>query len=213
MQEDLQALVSTLQTTVDEVYRLDPLWKQRGEWPAADKGGILHAPASEADLARWEKRLGFPLPPSYRAFLLLHDGWEHFWLDFTLAGVKGPHTEKVRTKVHEYEQWQMGELGAEVDPRVPDSAEAWEGTMERNLYLPRHLAFGTTFGGELLVFDLRTRRPDGELDIVYWTLDFGAWPDRRFPDFTALLRWAIGEAEQALRRPARKKPAAKKIKK
>ncbi len=35
----------------------------------------LGPPAAEADLRKLEARLGRPLPPSYRAFLSLHDGW------------------------------------------------------------------------------------------------------------------------------------------
>lgn len=35
-------------------------------------------PATQAAIVALEKRIGFSLPPSYRTFLSLHDGWEHF---------------------------------------------------------------------------------------------------------------------------------------
>jgi hypothetical protein len=38
----------------------------------------LGKPASAKQLAALESRLGAPLPPSYRAFLELHNGWEKF---------------------------------------------------------------------------------------------------------------------------------------
>jgi hypothetical protein len=42
------------------------------------RGGWLgFAPASPADIAAAEQRLGRPLPPSLRSFLLITDGWKH----------------------------------------------------------------------------------------------------------------------------------------
>src|SRR4051794_39748104 len=38
----------------------------------------LGQPASTRQLAQLESRLGKPLPPSYAAFLELHNGWEKF---------------------------------------------------------------------------------------------------------------------------------------
>lgn len=45
-------------------------------------------PASERDIAAFEKRCGFPLEPSYRAFLKQHDGWTDFDGDAAILGTK-----------------------------------------------------------------------------------------------------------------------------
>lgn len=43
-------------------------------------------PATEADVAAAEHALGATLHPSYREFLLAHDGWEHFEWGLSLFG-------------------------------------------------------------------------------------------------------------------------------
>ncbi|RWP24101.1 MAG: SMI1/KNR4 family protein [Mesorhizobium sp.] len=50
-------------------------------------------PATEKDIARFEKLCGFPMEPSYRAFLLLHDGWINFDGDAAILGTKGSELE------------------------------------------------------------------------------------------------------------------------
>lgn len=50
-------------------------------------------PATEKDIARFEKQCGFPVEPSYRAFLLLHDGWIDFDGDAAILGTKGSKLE------------------------------------------------------------------------------------------------------------------------
>jgi hypothetical protein len=46
-------------------------------------------PATGKEIARFEKKCGFPLEPSYRAFLLLHNGWADFDGDAAILGTKG----------------------------------------------------------------------------------------------------------------------------
>ncbi|MDG4888088.1 hypothetical protein CK222_16095 [Mesorhizobium sp. WSM3866] len=46
-------------------------------------------PATENDIARFEKKCGFPIEPSYRAFLLMHDGWTDFDGDAAILGTRG----------------------------------------------------------------------------------------------------------------------------
>ncbi|MEZ4360754.1 MAG: SMI1/KNR4 family protein [Kofleriaceae bacterium] len=56
---------------------MDPNWKVRGAWPEGEHGSILHLPATEAEIAEAERRMGHAFPPSYRAFLALHRGWQN----------------------------------------------------------------------------------------------------------------------------------------
>ena len=165
------------------------------------------------NIKRREKEWKRPIPPTYKQFLRLHDGWDHFWLDFTIAGVAGPHTERMAGKVKEYIEWQEDDLRSDLEVMFPEKIREWEQARPRNLCLANHLSIATTFGGDLLVYDTRTARADGEMELVYWTLDFGAWEDRRFSDFHAMLQWALGEAQNTLGQLTCAKPAKRAAKK
>lgn len=54
--------------------------------PYRDFGLRPSTPASGAAIIAAEKRLGRALPPSYREFLMLHDGWPRFYDGATLLG-------------------------------------------------------------------------------------------------------------------------------
>jgi hypothetical protein len=54
--------------------------------PYRDFGLRASPPASGAAIVATEKRLGRALPPSYREFLMLHDGWPRFYDGATLLG-------------------------------------------------------------------------------------------------------------------------------
>jgi hypothetical protein len=48
--------------------------------------GLPNPPATERQVADYERDCQFPLPPSFRAFLLLHDGWPDFLGDAAILG-------------------------------------------------------------------------------------------------------------------------------
>ncbi|MEV4567255.1 SMI1/KNR4 family protein [Nonomuraea sp. NPDC049419] len=51
-------------------------WSERiGERRTRDPLGELHPPATEAEVREVEERIGVGLPPSYRQFLLVANGW------------------------------------------------------------------------------------------------------------------------------------------
>ena len=54
--------------------------------PYRDLGLIPNPAASEVAINKAQKRLGRRLPPSYRAFLMLHDGWPRFFDGASLLG-------------------------------------------------------------------------------------------------------------------------------
>jgi hypothetical protein len=62
----------------------------------------LGAPASEQAIRSLETRLGAPLPPDYRAFLKLHNGWQNFHADGKLLAVEDHDTEWVRKKIQHW---------------------------------------------------------------------------------------------------------------
>lgn len=48
--------------------------------------GLPNPPATERQIADYEQQCGFPMPPTFRAFLLLHDGWPDFLGDAAILG-------------------------------------------------------------------------------------------------------------------------------
>jgi hypothetical protein len=135
----------------------------------------LGEPASQSQIAKLERRLGKPLPPSYRAFLELHNGWEHFDGGLNLLSVEDQDSDWVR-------DW------------LKMLAMAFTAVKEENPFekgaLPIMLGEGEhTF----LILDPRTVRRDGEMDFVKYTF---AQVDERFKDFTSFLQGDLeGERE------------------
>ncbi len=56
--------------------------------PYRDDGLIPEPAASSAQIARAEARLQMSLPPSYKDFLLRHNGWKRFYDGANLLGVE-----------------------------------------------------------------------------------------------------------------------------
>ena len=103
----------------------------------------LGPPATPAAIAKLEARVGRPLPPSYRTFLSLHDGWKMASGAMDLLSIKdrleGPMSEAIK-------KWQEKALKAGdktagaalvigwdkvtasrllLDPRVPAGEKEW----------------------------------------------------------------------------------------
>lgn len=55
-------------------------------------------PASISEIQRYEKEFGFAFPPSYRAFLELHNGWQNFPLNTTFFSLEKQSDFLKRTK-------------------------------------------------------------------------------------------------------------------
>lgn len=195
----LDELIDRLADKLNRIYAQDCTWKERAHWPKNHNGTILPPPATEAQISGLERKIGRTLPTSYRQFLRRHNGWEHFWGDFTLIGATGHHTERVFAEVEEYVETQREE---DVADFTEEQIAEWEAANVRNLFLANHITFGSNFGGELWVFDTRTRRPDGEMAVAYWTLEYGVWQENRHEDFITFLRWASAMADDALGRLA-----------
>ena len=64
-----------------------------------DYGGVLGEPCSAAQIGAATQDLGRPLPPSYQAFLELHNGWTDFVGEAGLLAVEDRHTEWFRRRV------------------------------------------------------------------------------------------------------------------
>ena len=104
---------------------------------------------------------------------------------FTLIGVDGAHTKQARRDIEETleivaDTWK-GERGRQIAEQVKRGNTISEEGPELGTMIP----FGTDFNGALLLFDPKTTRPDGEMEVLlYDTSDCS----RRYRGFIEMLR-------------------------
>ena len=167
-----------------ELARVDP----RSGMPVAPPSA-----ASEKGVAAVERRLGRRLPPSYRAFLLQHDGWPQFFQGASLLGVhhlsRGTFVDVARMVVDECET-PVPELG-------PASARRGGGAAL--------IPFGIDVRAEaIFAWNPARERADGELEVVLWMNEIGERLPS-FPDFLELVLDVLGadlDARRAAPPPA-----------
>lgn len=147
--------------------------------PFRDLGLIPNPAASEVALKRAEKRLKHKLPPSYRAFLALHDGWPRFFDGASLLGTANlghRKYEDLARAAFEAAETPLPELGPPRRPRA------------RNL-----IPFGADLDGTtLFAFNPAVTQADGEYEVIAWVNELGV----RHPSFSAFLDWILELAEQ-----------------
>ncbi|WP_306318816.1 MULTISPECIES: SMI1/KNR4 family protein [unclassified Streptomyces] len=128
-------------------------------------------PASEERITALERRLGRELPPSYREFLRVSDGWRRAgYFVWRLAG-----TEHARW--HEDE---MG-LGAEFDMYWADNANPPEVRAQVGLW-SRGLQLDVESDAVIVLLDPEDVGPDGEWAVRTWAHWRAEDPDR-YPSF------------------------------
>jgi hypothetical protein len=130
----------------------------------------LGKPCSPKQIAALEKILGKPLPPSYKAFMELHNGWDDFSGDAKLLAVEDHKSEMVKERLLD-----MEELFADTDEENPFEKGA----------MPVLLGEDSNM---CLFLDPNTIRPNGEMDYVL--LDI-VKEEERFKDFTSFLEYRL----------------------
>src|SRR6186713_2243015 len=147
--------------------------------PYRDLGLIPNPAASEVALAKAEQRLGRALPPSYREFLALHDGWPRFFNGASLLGTANlglRQYEDLARAVFEAAETPVPDLGPPRRPRA------------RSL-----IPFGADLEGTtLFAFNPAVTQPDGEYEVIAWVNELGM----RHPSFFAFLEWILELGEQ-----------------
>jgi cell wall assembly regulator SMI1/tellurite resistance protein len=132
------------------------------------------APASEERIAAAEERLGHRLPPSYRTFLRVSDGWRHaggfVWL---LAGTEGLRRHEDAARMAEFYQ---GELGENSAPEEVLLAGMWQRALQ--LDVESDLTYVLLDPGDV--------GDDGEW-AVYCYASWRAAPPERYPSFRAFM--------------------------
>jgi cell wall assembly regulator SMI1 len=221
--DEMKRLLEEISARLDVIYQCEKHWAAR--WKKGDKGMILYPPATSAAIDDLERRLGKALPPQYRQFLTVADGCDHFWDDFSFLGTAGKHTARVTAEILEYIEGQKSEVKEAFGAVSEKTITQWEAQNPRYMFLEHHLPIATTFGGNLFVFDVRTKNSSGEMGTVFWDLSWGAWDDRRDESFVALLERTLKEVDErakkykpraaaktVVKRPPTKRSPAKKAK-
>ena len=218
--EELKGLIEALHPKLNQIYQLDPQWKQRGEWKQGEKGSILYPPAAARDLQNFAKQLGKDIPPSYVRFLQLHNGWKHFWMDFILIGTSGEHTDAALKDIKQTQNWQKADLEKRFGKLSPSAIKEWESKNPKNLYLENHVVFGTDCAGSVFVFDGRGKPPKAGPVIRHWSIANGASNDEFYeenylggpaaPDMEHMLIGVSREVDKYLTRLKRSSARKKK---
>jgi hypothetical protein len=126
----------------------------------------LGPPAKPAQIAKLEKILGKPLPPSYRAFLELHNGWAGFDGDGKLLAVEDQGSEWVKEQILLHENAFDGRAKS---PFEKGMMPVMIGESIRNY----------------MVLDQTKLRDDGEMEFLAYDSNERVG---RYKDFAALLR-------------------------
>jgi hypothetical protein len=147
--------------------------------PYRDLGLIPNPAASALAIKRAEKRLRRNLPPSYRAFLQLHDGWPRFFDGASLLGTANlghRKYEDLARAAFEAAETPVPDLGPPRRPRA------------RSL-----IPFGADLEGTtLFAFNPSVVQPNGEFEVIAWVNELGV----RQPSFSAFLEFILELGEQ-----------------
>ncbi len=120
----------------------------------------LYPPCPEAELRLYEQSLGRPLPPSYRKFLRLHNGWGGFSRNISLLGTRYRQEKDLLAAIEEFQAIEAldGKMGAATGIFVAAAPD----------------------GRYFLYYDIHTRRKNGEMELVEYIYPKGevcCYPD------------------------------------
>jgi hypothetical protein len=149
--------------------------------PYRDIGLVPNPGASPGAIAAVEERIAHRLPPSYREFLALHDGWPRFFEGATLLG-----TANLGKRMYEDMARAVFEAAETPVPHLAPPSRA-----ERAPIVP----FGIDLQGTtLFAFNPNVTRADGECEVVAWVNEVGV----RTETFTGFLEFVVEMCESEL---------------
>ena len=149
--------------------------------PYRDIGLVPNPGASPGAIAAVEERISHRLPPSYREFLALHDGWPRFFEGATLLG-----TANLGKRM--YEDMARAVFEAAETP-VPHLAPP--SRVQRAPIVP----FGIDLQGTtIFAFNPAVVRADGECEVVAWVNEIGV----RRESFADFLEFVVEMCEAEL---------------
>jgi hypothetical protein len=156
-------------------------------------------PARKADIEAWERRTGKPMSPSYRAFLLIQDGWRDYANGFTIVGASFVEFEAAHRDIGETVEIERDEWRQTFGEDTPQAIARYE-SEGSNLnpleadwlpYVPEKICFGTDFNGGLIFFAHAHTDERGEIPVFRWYVGTGT--QARFDSFAEMLRADLEE--------------------
>ncbi|MEW1638345.1 SMI1/KNR4 family protein [Streptomyces sp. NPDC093801] len=177
------------------------------EPPEPPLGWLGFEPAAPERIAALEARLGAPLPPSYRAFLEVTDGWRwagEFVELLAPAAEVGPVRELTASLHEDLTMWEREDLDADLDEEDEedeDEGDEEEGDEEEyeSARWNRAVQISLTGDQTWLLLDPGDVDADGEWAAYRYSTWSGYGP-QRYDSFAALMR-AEYQGFLKLRRP------------
>jgi hypothetical protein len=154
-------------------------------WLVPSGGPRLRQNPGASQYSIWvaERRIGQPLPPSYRAFLAESDGLSHFYEGACLLG-----TDRLGQRRY---QNLLGSVCEREETPVPDIGPRTRRSRRGSDLIP----FGADASGcTVFAFDPGALRRDGEYGVVCWINEIGL----RCDSFEVFLRWVLELHEDEL---------------
>lgn len=167
-----EALKASLRTLIDKITQLAAEMDQLTGW---DIERSLGSPASPAQVALIQKAAGFELPPDYRTFLELHNGWQGFSGENALLSAEQMTGGPMASSVAETKEIQREVSDPAVNGFVINASES---------------------GSDIAYIDPATLRPDGTADVVRWDPRMREY--KRFPSFMAYLAGQVDLFERRI---------------
>jgi len=156
---------------IQKVYELNAEYHERID---LDVKQILAPPASEKELEEFEVQLGYRLPPSYRLFLSLHNGWQHWEGDTDLISIA---------------ERQHGEYAEHIRILKEDAWEAGHAAVVEGLFIGLNLDSSGAF-----ILDTQKIDKRGEMEIINYEYDEIA----RYSDFLDMLKKTAKNLEEII---------------
>lgn len=183
--DDWKATIAKIRDAKAELAAVDP---SMGPAVAPPPGAGLRT------IAVVERRIRHTLPPSYRAFLHLHDGWPLFFHEASLLGTRelskpGPF-QLTRAAFAAYET-PIPEIGPPSRPQGDSQSM---------------IPFGIDpTATTIFAFNPAVTSPDGEMEVILWVNGLGERA-RNFAEFLSLslemLELGLGERRELLKKSA-----------
>ncbi|HEX7451585.1 MAG TPA: SMI1/KNR4 family protein [Polyangiaceae bacterium] len=149
--------------------------------PYRDISLVPNPGASPLAISAVEERISHRLPPSYREFLAVHDGWPRFFEGATLLG-----TANLGKRMYDDMARAAFEAAETPVPHLAPPSRAQR---------PPVVPFGIDLQGTtLFAFNPSVTRADGECEVVAWVNEIGVRRDT----FTGFLEFVIEMCESEL---------------
>jgi len=158
----MREVLEAIKSLVDEIYS-----KQPTQWRGVKKM-VLHRATNRSAIDKFfTSKVGKSFPPSYADFLAAADGIEHGWQALSFLGTTRNHQKKILDVVDETRDQQIGRFETFYGEPTEAGVRAWE-KKQNKLFLADHAVAAASDHADFLVYDQRTRRKNGEMELCWW---------------------------------------------